>query len=392
MTTKAFTFSSTPIIHFGNGKFDSLISHILRYGRSPLFVIGRSFKSTPLYAILQNELKKNALPFIEVLTQGEPTPKFIDGIVNEYSGKNISTVVAIGGGSTIDSGKAISAMLLEGYSVRDYLEGMELRLHSGRKVPFIAIPTTAGTGSEATKNAVISEVGPGGFKKSLRHENFVPDIAIVDPLLTLSCPANVTASSGLDALTQLMEAFVSTESSHITDALALSGLQHFTKGFQNAWEHGDKDTTARAHMSYAALISGMVLSSSGLGTVHGFASSIGGFYEIPHGVICGTMLGEVTDILVNHIIKDEEEYHVAIKKYGNLGRILTGNRELPDKESCINLVPYIKNLITLTQIPRLGDFRILEKDVDKIVTETSNKNSPYKLNIGQLKQAVRNRL
>ena len=391
MTTKAFSFAKTPIIHFGVGKFDSLISQILRFGHFPLFILGKSFYESTFYEKLIHELAKNNLDFEEEISHGEPSPRFIDGITQKYADKTFDVVVSIGGGSVIDSGKAISAMLREAHSVKDYLEGMEVRAHSGKKVPFIAVPTTSGTGSEATKNSVISEIGPGGFKRSLRHENFVPDVAIIDPALTLSCSKSVTASCGLDALTQLIESYVSIESSPMSDALALSGLHHFAKGFRNAYENG-QDLTARTSMSYASLISGIVLANSGLGTIHGFASSIGGFYMIPHGVICGTLLGEVTDIAIKSILDDEEAYPVSIKKYETLSKVLTGNRLLTEKESCLILPSYLKELIQLVKIPTLGEFGITPKDIDKIATETTNKNSPYKLNMGQLKQALKNRL
>ncbi len=392
MTTKAFSFARTPAILFGPGKLDSLVGQILKFGKTPLMLLSGSFRSSSSYKRLMNEFVTNNLSCEEFIVKGEPTPAAIDGIVAQFKDKKIDVIVAIGGGSALDTGKAVSAMIHEGYPTKDYLEGMEARRHSGKKLPFIAIPTTAGTGSEATKNSVISEVGPGGFKRSLRHDHFVPDIAIIDPELTLSCPADVTAACGLDALTQLIEAYVSTEASPVTDALALSGLQHFYKGYKGSFENGKTDLPARTNMAYASLISGIVLASSGLGTVHGFASSIGGFYQVPHGVICGTLLGEVTELVVKGLLAEEETHLVAVKKYANLGRILTGIRDVNDHESCLNLVKYLKALVESSGIPRLGQYGIHEKDIDKIVSETGNKNSPLKLNTGQLKQSLKNRI
>ena len=192
--------------------------------------------------------------------------------------RGIDVVLSTGGGSVIDAGKAVSAMLRVEGSVAEYLEDVGTRKHPGTKVPFVAVPTTAGTGCEATRNAVLSRVGPDGFKKSLRHDNFLPDAAVVDPVLTLSCPPDITAACGLDALTQLLESFVSTKASVLTDVLALSGLEHIGNSLVPACTNSGQDIDMRANLSYAALMSGITLTSAGLGTVHGFASSIGGLF------------------------------------------------------------------------------------------------------------------
>lgn len=193
---------------------------------------------------------------------GEPTPDFVDRVAERYRGESIAWVVGIGGGSAMDAGKAISAMLSQQGSVADFLEGMETRRHDGRKTPYLAVPTSSGTGSEATKNAVLSRIGADGFKCSLRHDNFVPDVALVDPCLMLSCPPEVTAACGLDALTQLIEAYVSSKASPLSDALALDGIAHFAAGFQRAVDAGSSDVDARAHVAYAAFLSGVTLAET----------------------------------------------------------------------------------------------------------------------------------
>ncbi len=191
-----------------------------------------------------------------------PVVGLVDEVVSRHRRDTPDWVLAIGGGSAVDAGKAISAMLPQSGSVKDFLEGREVRKHDGRKLPFIAVPTSSGTGSEATKNAVLSEVGENGFKSSLRHDNFMPDIAVIDPELMRSCPPGVTAACGLDALTQLLESWVSSKASPITDALALSGLEHVAAGFLRACEDGENDLEARGHMAYAALLSGLTLAKS----------------------------------------------------------------------------------------------------------------------------------
>ena len=232
-----FVFMRVPVIHFGAGKLAMLPKLASRYGDSVLLVTGSaSFARSVHCSSLMRGLADAGIRLAVEAVSGEPSPAFVDDVVARHRAKLPACVIAIGGGSAIDAGKAISAMLAQEGSVRDFLEGMETRTHDGRKVPFIAVPTSSGTGAEATKNAVLSEVGPGGFKRSLRHDNFVPDIALVDPALTLSCPAPVTSACGLDALTQLLEAYVSTQASPMTDALALSGLQAVASGFVRAVE------------------------------------------------------------------------------------------------------------------------------------------------------------
>jgi len=220
-----FSFARMPEIHFGPGRRSLLPRLIARYGRNVLLVTGSaSFARSPRYQALTDELAKAGIRIVHCSVSGEPSPDFVDATVASVRGEEFACVVGIGGGSALDAGKAISAMLPLGDSVVPYLECVDSRKHDGRKVPYIAVPTSSGTGAEATKNAVLSNIGADGYKSSLRHDNFVPDVALLDPEFTLTCPADVTAACGLDALTQLLEAYVSSKASPMTDALALSGL------------------------------------------------------------------------------------------------------------------------------------------------------------------------
>src|SRR5690606_22395692 len=217
---------------------------------------------------LWQRLHDETIEFRQYSVATEPTPSIVDAAVNEFGDFSPEVVVAIGGGSVLDAGKAISAMLPLKAGVREYLEGVGSRTHPGDKVPFIAVPTTSGTGSEATKNAVLSEVGERGFKRSLRHDRFVSDVAIVDPVLAVTCPKTVTATSGMDAFTQLLESYLSTAANPITDALALEGLRHVSRSLPLA-VHDPGNLSARCGMALASYLSGITLANAGLGLVHG---------------------------------------------------------------------------------------------------------------------------
>ena len=239
---------------------------MLQAAGSVLVVTGaKSFRSSGRRQSLLNRLRTNSISFFECSLSGEPTVDRIDDLVDAFRGKGVGMVVAIGGGSVIDGGKAVSAMLPVQGSVMDFLEGVGTGTHSGEKVPFVAVPTTAGTGSEATKNAVIRGNGHPLFKKSLRHDNFVPDAAVIDPELMLSCPSDITAACGMDAFTQLLESYVSTKAAPMTDSLAFSGLRYLKEALVPVSTTEGADIHCRAAMAYGALISGITLANAGLG-------------------------------------------------------------------------------------------------------------------------------
>jgi len=371
-----FVFTRNPEIYFGTGKLTLLPSLVRRYGKSLLLVTGaRSFTESESFLELSAKLKEQQVRFRHVKIASEPSPQLIDVIVGEHLLHDTDCVVAIGGGSVLDAGKAVAAMLTQDGFVQEFMEGIGTgRLHPGRRTPFIAVPTTAGTGSEATKNAVLSSVGTLGYKKSLRHDSFVPDIALVDPELTLSCPANLTASCGMDALTQLLESYVSGNSSPMTDSLCLSGLEHIEKGLWTSVHYGG-DINARRSMSYAAMISGITLANAGLGTVHGFASVIGGYYDIPHGVICGTLMSAVVQANIK-ILSGSSHEHPALNKYAQAGRIISRRQGL-DREAYWNeLITLLDRWTEDLKLPRLGHFGVQTADLEKIVAETDQKNNP----------------
>ena len=320
---QSFLFSQTPQIHFGEGKFSTLPDLVSSRGRRVLLVTGHaSFASSSYCSPFLDDLKARGVHCEHVSVKGEPGPDWVDRTVQCYRREEISLVVSIGGGSAIDAGKAICAMLPQETSVWDYLEGIGQGKHDGRKTPFIAVPTTFGTGSEASKNAVLSVVGPQGFKRSIRHERFIPDVALIDPILSLGCPPQITAACGLDAFTQLLESYLSPKSNPITDAIAWSGLQHVQKGLESSCKDAN-DLEARSHMAYASLVSGITLANAGLGIVHGLASVLGGMFEIPHGVICGTLLAPATRMNIRTLKKrGGPKAGPFLQKYARVGALL----------------------------------------------------------------------
>ncbi|MGF7141499.1 iron-containing alcohol dehydrogenase [Roseimarinus sediminis] len=383
-----FTITAGPRILFGNGNIAKLPALVRSFGSKALIITGtssfiRSFAAMHLF----QELEAQGTEFHQIIIEGEPGPEAIDDAVAENRNWQPSVVLAIGGGSVMDAGKAISAMLCEEGAISQYLEGVGKRQPSGRKIPLIAVPTTAGTGSEATKNAVITKQGENGYKKSLRHEHYVPDIALVDPELTVSCPPFVTAASGMDAFTQLLEAFLSDQSNAYTDTLALDGMTKLVSAIEKAVAKGD-DTMARSAMSYAALVSGIALANAGLGVVHGFAQPLGSFFSVPHGVVCGTLMGPANRITVE-IAARESNWRV-LDKYYRVAQLIS--RESDRRKAIDELLKFIEQLSNQFELPLLSDFNINRNDLPLIIQHTGLKNHPVQLNEDDLLWILQQRM
>jgi alcohol dehydrogenase class IV len=375
---KPFQFSRLPRIYFKSGLIAKLPSFVHEYGNRIVLVTGKSSFLGSAHALeLFEALRKEGIAYFVLPVTGEPSPEIIDSATSAFRTEKIDLVAGIGGGSVIDSGKAISAMMDRSESVVEFLEGVGNKEHPGTKLPYIAIPTTAGTGSEATKNAVISRIGKNGFKKSLRHNNFVPDIALVDPELTLRCPKDITASSGMDCFTQLIEAYLSDKSNDYTDALAIEGLKAIKASLIRSYNNSE-DIEARTGMSFAALTSGICLANAGLGVVHGFASSIGGMFDIPHGLICGTLMAKSNEINIRELRKNDKN-HVALKKYAILGKLFiekSGHSEVYYTDGFVN---YLHNLTNDLKLPGLRKSGLDEENVSIVCSITEIKNNPVKL-------------
>jgi alcohol dehydrogenase class IV len=377
---KAFEFSSTPILHFGQGKISVLPGLLQSYGNSVLLVKGAaSFDRSAQGQDLLRNLDQHGFHVELYAVANEPTPEIVDNAVRSFHSSIPDVVVGIGGGSVLDAAKAISAMLPLNASVKDYLEGVGTKQHPGVKIPFVAVPTTAGTGSEATKNAVISEVGMNGFKKSLRHNRFVPDVAILDAELTMSCPPSVTAATGMDAFTQLLESYVSTKANRLSDVMAEEGLRLIQRSLLKVYADPENDE-ARADMSLAAYLSGITLANAGLGVVHGFASSVGGGHEIPHGVICSAIMSAANSVTVRKL--RTEANRIALEKFAQAGKIFCTQNH--SRDYCIDaLLDFIALCREELNIPRLNKFGLSANDVASIASITDNKFNPASLTVAE---------
>ncbi|NRB47450.1 MAG: iron-containing alcohol dehydrogenase [Saprospiraceae bacterium] len=371
----SFALASSPKVVFGSGKLAALPGLVQHWGKKVLLVTGgKSLPESARWPNLLAQLESAGIEWRQYTVSGEPSPMVVDRAVEQYREEGMEVVVGIGGGSVLDAAKAIAAMFCETVSVKRFLEGVGDRKPSGKTLPFIAVPTTAGTGSEATKNAVLSEVGEDGFKKSLRHEQYVPAVALIDPHLMLSCPTHISAYSGMDAFTQLLESYLSTQASWYTDALALDGLGCIADSLQRVVEQGE-DLIAREKMAYAAYLSGLSLANAGLGTIHGFASSVGARIAIPHGALCGTLMGISNRLTVEKLQQED----IAWKKYEQVGRMFVTARGKSAEYYITGLLERIEEWIQSFELPRLSQFGLQMAEIPNIAAATSNKFNPVQL-------------
>lgn len=393
----ALQVARLPEIRFGSGTFDSLPEILAEYGQRILLVTGRrSLQQTPRWQHLESQLGALGIRYHQVVVDGEPSPELVDEAVARHRQHEIDAVAGIGGGSVLDAAKAIAGLLRPGNSVMDHLEGVGRGLpYTGPSVPLIAVPTTAGTGSEATKNAVLSRPGPAGFKKSFRDARLVAAVAIVDPSLLSSCPKALIAANGMDAFTQLLESYVSLRASPFTDALAASGMQAFQDGFWSAWTPGDPlAQKGFARLAYASLCSGITLAQAGLGSVHGLASPLGAFFPIPHGVVCGTLVAAATRVNIA-ALRARDPGNPSLRKYAEAGVLLGGQMFNSEAEAQDGLVATLEDWTDRLGLPRLGDFGMQEEDIDRVVANCrggSMQTNPLVLNDAELGDLLRARL
>ena len=407
-----FSIARIPRIIFSRGAIQQLPQLCQQYGNKVLLVTGaRSFESSTAYQNLKQAFSEHTIQFEKCVIPGEPSPELVDGIVKEFKHHSFDVVLGIGGGSALDSAKAIAGLLNINHSVMDYLEGVGPELnYTGPTVPFIAVPTTAGTGSEATKNAVLSVQGEQGFKKSFRDDKLVAEYAVIDPALLSTCPKQVIAANGMDALTQLMESYVSLRANTMTDALALSGIRLVRDSLLTLYENSmdssvksrqqnSEQTPKQIHdaqdkMAYASLMSGICLAQTGLGSVHGLASPLGAFYPIPHGVVCGTLVAEATAMNIELMLK-REQANPALDKYAILGDLMINQQANNKHKSREALCEILHSWTETMALPRLATFGVTEEGLDKIVENSrgsSMQTNPIVMSDGEIRELLLRRL
>ncbi|MBW8364880.1 MAG: iron-containing alcohol dehydrogenase [Rhizobium sp.] len=377
-----FSLSRLPRIEFGPGVLGKLPAIARTYGTRALLVTGAgSLKNSPFWATVTDGLKAQGVAWLHLAVPGEPSPLMVDEAVRALRPESIDVVIGLGGGSALDAAKAIAGLLKPGNSVMDHLEGVGPELaYAGPATPFIAVPTTAGTGSEATKNAVLSVQGADGFKKSFRDEKLVAEVALVDPDLLATCPAAVTAANGMDAFTQLLESYVSCRAAPLTDSLAWGGMKAARDGLLALYADAG-DAAARNRMAYAALVSGITLAQVGLGSVHGLAAPLGAFFPIPHGVACGTLVAQATRVNID-ALQARDANHPALEKYAQVGRLLSKQGQLNQTASHAALIDTLDAWTRKLQLPSLAQFGVTPADIPRIVANSrgsSMKTNPIAL-------------
>ena len=356
-----FEFCSVGRIFFGRGQFARIGQLAATLGRRALIVANGS---DALAHQLSEKLSQADVRSTLIRQKGEPTVDDIDRAMATARKENCDLMLGLGGGSALDAAKALAGLLTnagEDGSVLDYLE----IIGKGHKItrpalPWIAIPTTAGTGAEATKNAVIAGGGypPKRFKASLRSELLLAKIALIDPELALSVPPEVTARCGMDALCQLIEAYTSTGAQPLTDSLALEGIRRAASSLRQAFTNGS-DLDAREDMALAALLSGIALANAGLGAVHGLAAPLGAAFPIPHGTVCAALLPHTIAANV-HALRQINPAHPALARYATIGRTLINQPAGNDAQSIDGAIDFLRDLSRDLRITGLRQFGLVE--------------------------------
>lgn len=382
-----FEFATAGRILFGAGSLREAAPAARRMGTRACLVTGRSReRAAPLMA----DLESAGIRCTVLSVPGEPAVDLIRTHVAEARSHGCELVIAFGGGSALDAGKAIAALLTNPGDPLDYLEV----IGAGRPIehpaaPCIAIPTTAGTGSEVTRNAVLGSP-EHRVKASLRSPLMLPRLAVVDPELTLGLPPAVTASTGLDALTQLIEPYVSVRATPMTDALCLEGIERAARALPRVWRDG-RDPEARTDMALASLLGGLALANAGLGVVHGFAAPIGGMFPAPHGAVCAALLphGVEANVKALRVRAPESE---ALWRYARIARILTGNPQAAAEDAA----PWLRRLCQELAIPPLSAYGLTADKIPdvtgKAARASSMKGNPIPLETEELGEVLRGAL
>lgn len=382
-----FEFVTATRIIFGKGSLGVGIESAAQMGKKALVVHGTG--KAPISNLFV-QLKNSEVDYISATVEHEPTVDQVQNITSTARSQNCDYVIAIGGGSALDTGKAVAAMLTNSGDLLDYLEvvGKNLPLKNP-SAACVAIPTTSGTGTEVTRNSVLS-VQDKQIKVSLRSNLILPRLAVIDPELTYSMPASVTAYTGLDALTQVIEPYVSTKRNPLIDVICRDGIERSAKSLKTAFFHGD-DQEAREDLCLTSLYGGLALTNSGLGAVHGFAAPLGGMFDAPHGAICGILLPSVVTMNIK-ALNHREKDNPVLQRFTDIARLLTGNLDA----TCEDGANWLAELVQILQIPRLSEYGITSKDfpaiIEKALKASSMRANPISLSIEELTEVLESAL
>jgi len=379
-----FEFATATRIIFGPGTICEAASLSAEMGNRACVVTGRTIERA---GSLLEQLDQQGVEYVTFNVVGEPTTTAAKAGVELARQAKSNLVISIGGGSILDTGKVIAVMLTNSGELEDYLEVVGVgKPLSQSPVPHIAIPTTAGTGAEVTRNSVLS-VPEYKVKVSMRSPLMLPCLAVVDPILTYSMPPSVTASTGLDALTQLMEVYVSNKANPLTDSICREGLKRAGRSLRQAYEDGGNQT-AREDMALASLFSGLGLANAKLGAVHGFAGPLGGMISAPHGVICARLLPFVMDTNVRALLSREAD-SAALTRYDEVAQLLTGKATARAADG----VAWVQDLCAALKVPPLAEFGLKEQDFPTVVAKSqkssSMKGNPIELTDDELQEILK---
>jgi alcohol dehydrogenase class IV len=378
-----FEFATATRILFGPGVVKEVAPAAKDFGQRVLIVAGRS---TGQDAALNRQLGEHGFGRWTIASSGEPTIDDVEAGAELARTELIDLVVSLGGGSVIDLGKAIAAIATNEGHIEGYLEVIgDGRPLTNAPLPFIAIPTTAGTGAEVTRNAVLASP-EHRVKVSLRSPLMLPRLAVVDPELTLGLPTALTASTGLDALTQLIEPFVSCRANPLTSALCRDGIQRVAHSLRRACRE-PANLAAREDMALASLFSGLALANAGLGAVHGFAAPIGGMFPAPHGAVCAALLPHAVAVNVR-ALRERKPESQTLPRYEEVARLLTGNAAATAEDG----MAWVRELGATLGIPPLRTYGIREADVpmlcEKAAVASSMKGNPLPLRDEELREIL----
>jgi len=378
-----FEFATATRIVFGAGTLPEAVKAASGFGRRVFLVTGSRVERAEG---LVKQLKRASLEVVIAQTVGEPTTDSVQGLTAQARSEQCEVVIGLGGGSVIDAAKAVSGLLTNEGDLFDYLEiiGKALPLKNPA-APYIAIPTTAGTGAEVTRNAVLGSK-EHRVKVSLRSPLMLPRLAIVDPELTYDLPPAVTAYTGLDALTQVIEPYVCTRANSMTDGWCVEGIRRAARSLRKAVEQG-KDVGAREDMAVTSLFGGLALANAGLGAVHGFAAPFGGMFPAPHGAVCAALLPHVMAANIK-ALRESAPSSVALMRYEEIGRLLTGKAQGTAEDG----VQWVAQLVKELQVPKLSQYGCAEKDIAEVVGKaakaSSMKANPVELTKGVLSEVL----